>query len=293
MPKEPHPLKILYCWRCQMDVPMLDEAEWAPVEAFLMCEVTRNMNRQALDEYERVTGYRETNPAALWHHRILVYGPPCTHCGKPLRTRQAKLCAACGEPRAGYPPSDASRLLEAAQFAATKHRDQRRKDVDASPYINHPIAVAELLARVGGVTDITVLLAAVLHDTVEDTKTSFGELYALFGEAVRGIVVEVTDDKTLPKEERKRRQIAHAANGSHAAKLVKLADKICNVSDVIEHPAEGWSVERRLEYITWAERVIAGCRGTNVALEQHFDELVSRGKAMLGAGAPDTTEGAM
>ena len=168
-------------------------------------------------------------------------------------------------------------ILKALQFAATKHRDQRRKDVDASPYINHPIAAAELLARVGGVTDPTVLVAAILHDTVEDTETTFDELEAAFGSEVRGIVAEVTDDKSLPKPERKLLQVEHARHASSAAKLIKLVDKICNVTDVIEHPATGWSAARRLEYIAWAERVVAGCRGTNAALEQHFDAVVARG----------------
>jgi guanosine-3',5'-bis(diphosphate) 3'-pyrophosphohydrolase len=172
-------------------------------------------------------------------------------------------------------------LLTALHFAATKHRFQRRKDVDASPYINHPIAAAELLTRVGGVTDADTLIAAVLHDTVEDTETTFDELEAHFGKAVRDIVAEVTDDKSLPKAERKRLQVEHARHASSSAKLIKLVDKICNVTDVIEHPAEGWSAARRLEYIAWAEAVVAGCRGTNAALERHFDEVVARGRGRL------------
>ncbi|MBK9550522.1 MAG: bifunctional (p)ppGpp synthetase/guanosine-3',5'-bis(diphosphate) 3'-pyrophosphohydrolase [Gemmatimonadetes bacterium] len=177
--------------------------------------------------------------------------------------------------------SHSADLLRAIAFAADKHRDQRRKDAEASPYVNHVIAVAELLARVGEITDQTVLVAAILHDTVEDTETTAQELADHFGTAVARIVAEVTDDKSLLKEERKRLQIEHARDASPAAKLVKLGDKIVNVVDVTNQPPPTWSVERRLEYLAWAERVIAGCRGTNAALERMFDEVVVRGREKI------------
>ncbi len=181
-----------------------------------------------------------------------------------------------------------ARLLAALHFAADRHRWQRRKDPDASPYINHPIAVAELLARVGGVTDVDVLVAAVLHDTVEDTETTLEELEVRFGARVRGIVAEVTDDKSLHWEERKRRQVEHAPHASREAKLVKLGDKILNVRDVTHFPPRNWPVARRAQYLTWAAAVIAGCRGTNAALERHFDDLLAEGRALLAALPPDT-----
>lgn len=144
--------------------------------------------------------------------------------------------------------------------------------------------MAEVIARVGGVTEGAVLQAAVLHDTLEDTKTTREELAERFGEAVARIVAEVTDDKSLPKQERKRLQVEHAPRLSHEAKLVKLGDKICNVRDVLRAPPEKWSAERRAEYVAWAASVVEGCRGTNAALEQHFDELVA--EARPGAAAP-------
>src|ERR1041384_6973072 len=125
-------------------------------------------------------------------------------------------------------------LLKALHFAANKHRDQRRKDIDASPYINHPIEVAETLARVGGVTDLVTLQAAILHDTIEDTTTTPEELEAAFGAEVRRVVEECTDDTKLPKADRKRLQIEHAPHLSHRAKLVKLGDKIANVRSVTQ-----------------------------------------------------------
>jgi guanosine-3',5'-bis(diphosphate) 3'-pyrophosphohydrolase len=167
-------------------------------------------------------------------------------------------------------------LIRAVAFAATKHRDQRRKDADASPYINHPIALAHVLAFEGGVSDTPVLCAAVLHDTVEDTATTFEELTAEFGSKVAGIVREVTDDKTLEKQARKQLQIDHAPHLSYEAKLVKLADKICNLRDILASPPADWPTERKQAYFDWAKAVVAGLRGTNSALESAFDSVERR-----------------
>jgi guanosine-3',5'-bis(diphosphate) 3'-pyrophosphohydrolase len=172
-------------------------------------------------------------------------------------------------------------LLHALSFAADKHRNQRRKDVEASPYINHPIAVATVLAVDGGVTDRLLLLAAILHDTVEDTRTTFEELEAQFGPEVRALVAEVTDDKRLPSPERKRLQVERAPRASLAAKQLKLADKICNVRDVTSAPPARWSRERRQEYLEWTAQVVAGCRGANPALERLYDEALAEGRQRL------------
>lgn len=174
-------------------------------------------------------------------------------------------------------------LLAALQFAAHKHRNQRRKDAEASPYINHPIEVAAILATRGGVTDLATLMAAILHDTIEDTETTPEELGAAFGPEVRELVVEVTDDKHLPKAERKRLQIEHAHRRSPKAKLVKLGDKIANVRDVTATPPAGWSVARRQEYLDWTEQVLVGCRGSNAGLERYYDEVLQAGRAALEA----------
>ena len=173
-------------------------------------------------------------------------------------------------------------LLQAVNFAAEKHRDQRRKNIEASPYINHPIQVAELIARVGEVDDLAVLLAAILHDTVEDTKTSFEELEDLFGPEVSDLVAEVTDDKSHSKAERKKEQIAHTVTMTNRAKLIKLADKTCNVRDVAHSPPGDWDLKRRKEYLDWASKVIEGCRGTNERLELFFDETLRRAVEALG-----------
>jgi guanosine-3',5'-bis(diphosphate) 3'-pyrophosphohydrolase len=174
--------------------------------------------------------------------------------------------------------------LQALEFAAECHRGQRRKDADGSPYINHPIAVASLLAGTGGVTDQIVIAAGFLHDVVEDAGVTPRELEARFGAEVREVVTEVSDDKSLAKEVRKRLQIEHAPRLSRRAKLVKLADKIANVRDVIEHPPVTWSRRRRQEYLEWSAEVVEGCRGNNQALEMLFDELLARGKAALFRG---------
>jgi len=152
-------------------------------------------------------------------------------------------------------------LLKALAFAAHKHRDQRRKDAEASPYINHPIALADVLVNEGGVADFEVLCAALLHDTVEDTATTYEELVDAFGSRIARIVAEVTDDNDLPKQERKRLQIEHAPHISREAKLVKLADKLCNLRDVAERPPAKWDLARRREYFDWARQVVDGLRG--------------------------------
>lgn len=173
-------------------------------------------------------------------------------------------------------------LLKALRFSADRHRNQRRKDVAQSPYINHPIEVAQLLWEVGGVRDIHVLLAAILHDTVEDTETSPEDIKEAFGEEVMGFVMEVTDDKSLPKGERKRLQIEHAPHISFGAKLIKLADKTCNVRNLVTTPPRDWSLERRQEYLLWTEQVVAGLRGANPALEAYYDHELAGGKMLLG-----------
>ncbi|MGR9107436.1 MAG: HD domain-containing protein [Gammaproteobacteria bacterium] len=174
-------------------------------------------------------------------------------------------------------------VLRAAHFAAMKHRDQRRKDHVSSPYINHPIAVALLLAEIGRVEDPEVIAAALLHDTIEDTDTTPEELESAFGARVRKIVEEVTDDKSLRKTERKRRQIEHASQLSFGAALVKLGDKISNVTDVTNAPPAGWDLQRRMEYLDWADAVIANCPKVNPALEERFSKVLDEGRVKLNS----------
>jgi len=168
-----------------------------------------------------------------------------------------------------------TRILTAASFAAERHRDQRRKGKDASPYINHPLALASLLAE-RGERDAPLLMAALLHDTVEDTATSFEDLEHAFGREVADIVREVTDDKSLPRAERKRLQIEHAAQLSRRAQLVKLADKICNLHDIIVSPPTDWSTQRKREYFDWAKAVVDPMRGVHPQLEALFDREYAR-----------------
>jgi guanosine-3',5'-bis(diphosphate) 3'-pyrophosphohydrolase len=163
-------------------------------------------------------------------------------------------------------------VLKAIEFAARKHRDQRRKDKRASPYINHPIELANVLWFEGGVTDPVVIAAALLHDTIEDTQTSWQELRGEFGDTVAEVVLDVTDVKWLKKDVRKRLQVSRAKHSGTRARLVKLADKIVNLRDVAAHPPSGWSLERRREYFEWAKEVIDQFRGTHPGLERRFDD---------------------
>ena len=175
----------------------------------------------------------------------------------------------------------ATAIVKAAQFAAEKHKNQRRKDADASPYINHPLALASVLAVEGGIENPDVICAALLHDTIEDTKTSAEELEAIFGGKVTGIVLEVTDNKNLDKAVRKEEQVRHAPHISAEAKLVKLADKICNLRDILASPPADWSAERKRAYFEWAARVVAGLRGVHPGLEAVFDGLLARQSELL------------
>ena len=165
-----------------------------------------------------------------------------------------------------------AKLLKAIEFAALKHRDQRRKDQDASPYINHPIALATLLANTGGVDDLVVLQAAILHDTIEDTQTTYEELVKEFGQQVADVVMEVTDDKNLLKHQRKQMQVDHAPKKSRKAALVKLADKTCNLRDIAMSPPADWTLARRQEYFDWAKKVVDGLPKVNDAMEKAFED---------------------
>lgn len=164
---------------------------------------------------------------------------------------------------------DAARLIDAVCFAAHKHRDQRRKDAHATPYINHPLEVARLLTE-AGVEDTDVLIAAILHDTIEDTATTSEELADSFGDRVTGLVLEVTDDKSLAKIERKRLQVVKAAGKSREAKMIKVADKIANLRDLRSSPPP-WDKARIGAYLHFAELVAGGCAGANHTLDRMFE----------------------
>lgn len=169
-----------------------------------------------------------------------------------------------------------SLLVTAAAFAARKHKDQRRKDDAASPYINHPLALVDVLVNEAGVHDLDTIVAGLLHDTIEDTETTAAEIEGIFGLRISALVVEVTDDGRLDKAARKQAQIDHAPSLSEPARAVKLADKICNLRDVVANPPAGWSLQRRREYFDWAKRVIDGLRGPHPRLEALFDEAYAR-----------------
>lgn len=171
--------------------------------------------------------------------------------------------------------SAVSQIVRAAEFSGDRHRDQRRSNASAEPYANHPLRVAGLLSS-AGVRDADVLAAALLHDVVEDTETSLAEVAAAFGPRVARIVEEVTDDKSLPKQTRKQRQIERAPACSREAKLVKLADKLDNLSDLLGATPVGWGADRVETYFAWAGRVVDGLRGTNAELEGKLDVVMGR-----------------
>jgi (p)ppGpp synthase/HD superfamily hydrolase len=172
-------------------------------------------------------------------------------------------------------------LARAYHFAAARHVHQRRKGEAAEPYMNHLTEVAELVAVATRGSDPEVIIAAVLHDTVEDTDTTLDDLRAEFGERIAGLVAEVTDDKSLPKQTRKDLQIAHAAHASRGAQIIKLADKTSNLRALATSPPKDWGDERIAEYVDWAGRVVDACRGADRGLAAEFDKAAGVFKAAV------------
>lgn len=173
------------------------------------------------------------------------------------------------------------KILEAAIFAARKHQGQIRKDQQGSPYITHPLSVAKIILEVGGIDDLQTLIAAILHDTIEDTETTKADVGNNFGEDVLSIVLEVTDDKSLEKIERKRLQVVHAAELSRPAKIIKLGDKLINCQDILNSPPKDWTLKRRRIYIQWGADVVNRLSGTNIPLEDAFDEMFAQAEQQL------------
>jgi guanosine-3',5'-bis(diphosphate) 3'-pyrophosphohydrolase len=171
-------------------------------------------------------------------------------------------------------------LLKAIKFASEKHMLQRRKGCNDVPYINHTIRVAYILQDTANENDSVLLSAAILHDVLEDTDATEHQLTELFGQEVCAIVKEVTDDMTLTYDDRKRFQIKKAPSLSNKAKLIKIADKISNIQDIISTPLT-WSNRRKRKYVEWSEQVVDGCRGVNTKLDEAFDEIINEAKNVL------------
>lgn len=170
------------------------------------------------------------------------------------------------------------RLMKSLDFAAIKHKDQRRKDPNQTPYINHPIGVAQIISKEANIVDTDILIAAILHDTVEDTDTTLDEIQDIFGSKIGNIVSEVTDDKALSKEARKQAQIDKSPFVSYEAKIVKLADKLYNLRDLERQTPIGWTEERVQEYFIWASKVCDGIRGVCKPLDSSLDKMfINRG----------------
>lgn len=174
---------------------------------------------------------------------------------------------------------DVERVLDAADFAAEKHEGQSRKDAQKTPYILHPIGVAHYVLDVAGVSTPEILMGALLHDTVEDTNTTFAEIQEVFGPDVEGYVREVTDDKTLSRAEQMRNQIERAHEKSEGAALIKMADKLYNVSDTVLNPPPSWSTEKKDSYVQFARQVVENLPPVSPELKEAFDQIVQEHEA--------------
>ncbi|XP_008479896.1 guanosine-3',5'-bis(diphosphate) 3'-pyrophosphohydrolase MESH1 isoform X2 [Diaphorina citri] len=210
---------------------------------------------------------------------------PMVRKGKPeapaveVHVHEARLGEApdTGDSDSGMHSPDAiMNIVKATDFASHKHHFQRRKDPEGTPYIEHPVAVAHILTHLGKVSNPVVIISALLHDTVEDTDTTFEEIEREFGPRVRSVVEELTDNKHMTRDERKRCQILHAPHSSHEAKLVKLADKLHNLRDIERSLPVNWTEERKTQYFNWARDVVQGLRGTNAPIEAELDALFAK-----------------
>lgn len=181
-------------------------------------------------------------------------------------------------------------LARAYHFAAVRHVAQRRKGEAAEPYMNHLTEVAELVAEATAGTELPVLIAAILHDTLEDTDTSFEELAGRFGSEVADLVREVTDDKSLPKQHRKDLQVIHAATASQGGKIIKMADKIANLRSLAASPPADWDAERIATYGQWAARVVENCRDAHPGLAHQFDATLHTLTTQAVATSPNQEE---
>ena len=182
----------------------------------------------------------------------------------------------------GLSPQEQQQLTAVIAYATEMHRGQRRKGRHGEPYINHCLRVASTLSTDGGYNDVVLLSAAILHDTIEDTPATVDDINERFGALIAKVVAEVTDDDRLPYQARRAQQSERAATLSSRAKLVRLADKIDNVRDILQRPPS-WGIERRQDYVRWASQVIAGLRGIDAVLEAIFDQAVLEVSAALAA----------
>lgn len=171
-------------------------------------------------------------------------------------------------------------FFKALTLAAEKHQYQRRSGYERLPYLNHLIKVTDTLLRIGGETDPDLLAAAVLHDIIEDTDVTHADLAKEFNPRVAAIVAELSDDMSLPYPVRKQRQVANAAALSAEARKIRIADKACNIRDILHYPVE-WPLEKKQFYVTNSVEVVNSIRGVNPALEAWFDLTVSEAKKTL------------
>jgi len=177
-------------------------------------------------------------------------------------------------------------VMRAARLAAQCHIHQRRKGQSGEPYVNHLLEVASLVTQATNGSEPSVTIAALLHDAIEDQNVKSETIAQEFGQHVADVVLELTDDKSLPEVERRRLQVEHAPHMSREAKLIKLADKISNVLEIADSPPPNWTTKRRLEYIQWGRDVVAGLHSTSPWLETQFDDAAQRAEASLGQLSP-------
>jgi (p)ppGpp synthase/HD superfamily hydrolase len=158
------------------------------------------------------------------------------------------------------------KLFEALEYASKLHKDQRRKGNGGSPYVNHLIEVASLLSRVAEVTDHEVIIAAILHDVLEDTEAREGDIFDRFGGTVLAYVKHVTDDKLLSLEKRRIAQLKSIENSSSQIQLIKLADHCSNIASL----PPSWDRARLESYISWSHSIAVHCYSASEELAKVY-----------------------
>ncbi len=161
------------------------------------------------------------------------------------------------------------RYAQAVLYCMRKHQNQVR--VDGSPYIAHPLRVSEILRSIGGIRDMDVIIAALLHDLIEDTDCEWASLAYRYGSHVADLVAQLSGDMRLPKKERREEIIARISNASADAKAIRLADKLDNLRDM-----EGFSDSRKQDYIRESRKILAACKGANSALETALEQTINK-----------------
>jgi len=180
-----------------------------------------------------------------------------------------------GMDRGALNEKDAEAVLGAAIFATEKHKSQVRSNEKKTPYIIHPIEVADLVMKIGHVYDKDVLITALLHDVMDDTQTTYEQITSLYGTKVSSYLEEMTSKQGLSLKEQKKQQIMQAFRQNPSVAIIKLSDKLSNLKTLATSPPPSWSRDRIDQYFQWAQTVIENLPESNQLLKKAVKNVIS------------------